>query len=66
MGENDDMQDNNSSSSSSNTRQYISFESAVPTYTHKALTHLILNPPTTANNNDNINDNNNVHKSFQD
>ena len=40
-----------------NTRQYISFESAVPTYTHKALTHLILNPPTTANNNDNGNSN---------
>jgi mono-ADP-ribosyltransferase sirtuin 6 len=68
MGENDGMQDNNSSSndndtnssnssSNNNTRQYISFESAVPTYTHKALTHLILNPPTiTTNNNDNNND----------
>jgi mono-ADP-ribosyltransferase sirtuin 6 len=70
MGENNDMQDKNSSSndnatnsSSSNTRQYISFESAVPTYTHKALTHLILNPPTTTNNNDNINDNNNDQSS---
>ena len=32
-----------------NKPKFISFETALPTYTHKALTHLILHPPPSAN-----------------
>lgn len=43
------------------TTKFISFETALPTYTHRALTHLILHPPKKNNNNNDSNNNNRTY-----
>ena len=46
-------------------QKFISFETAQPTYTHRALTHLILHPPPTSDNKSDIEDGNNKDNTKQ-